>query len=78
MVGFRPPYVLSKATRAAAMAYCHANPVRHGFAAHPRDWPLSTVHRREPASAHGETPQVGLPPDLQWRRAYHAAECTGA
>ena len=57
-----------EAARAAAMAYRHANPVRHGFTAHSGDWPLSTVYRREPATADGKTPQVGLYPDAEgWK-----------
>ena len=55
MVGFRPPYGGGEAARAAAMAWCHATPVRHGFAAHPRDWSFSTVYRWKPATAFGET-----------------------
>jgi len=27
------------------VAYCHFNPVKHGLAERPEDWPYSTVHR---------------------------------
>jgi len=30
---------------AAAVRYCHINPVKHGFVARPQDWPWSSVHR---------------------------------
>jgi putative transposase len=25
--------------------YCHYNPVKHGWAARPIDWPYSSIHR---------------------------------
>ena len=30
---------------AAAVAYCHLNPVKHGFVERAQDWPYSSVHR---------------------------------
>lgn len=30
---------------AAAVSYCHINPVKHGFVERPEDWPFSSVHR---------------------------------
>ena len=30
---------------AAAVRYCHLNPVKHGFVARPEEWPYSSVHR---------------------------------
>lgn len=30
---------------AAHVAYCHENPVKHGFVTHAMDWPYSSVHR---------------------------------
>lgn len=29
----------------AHMTYCHTNPVKHGLAATPEDWPYSSIHR---------------------------------
>lgn len=29
---------------AAAVRYCHINPVKHGYVERPEDWPYSTVH----------------------------------
>ncbi|MEO0914950.1 MAG: transposase [Pseudomonadota bacterium] len=29
----------------AHVAYCWANPVKHGFVARPTDWPYSSIHR---------------------------------
>ncbi|MDA5558485.1 REP-associated tyrosine transposase [Shimia sp. MMG029] len=29
---------------AAAVRYCHMNPVKHGFVARAKDWPFSSVH----------------------------------
>jgi len=29
----------------AHVAYCHLNPVKHGYVARPGDWPFSSVHR---------------------------------
>lgn len=34
--------------RAAAMAYCWANPVKHGLAGSPGEWPWSSWHRDNP------------------------------
>ncbi len=33
---------------AAHVDYVHINPVKHGLAAAPSDWPYSTVHRHDP------------------------------
>ncbi|MET1078559.1 MAG: transposase [Pseudomonas sp.] len=33
------------------IAYVHANPVKHGYVAHPEDWPYSSVHRQGAASS---------------------------
>lgn len=30
---------------AAAVGYCHMNPVKHGWVTDPLDWPFSSVHR---------------------------------
>ena len=30
---------------AAAVTYCHINPVKHGFVERPEDWPFSSIHR---------------------------------
>lgn len=30
---------------AAQIRYCHVNPVKHGYVAHPEDWPWSSYHR---------------------------------
>ena len=30
---------------AAAVSYCHINPVKHGYVEKPEDWPFSSVHR---------------------------------
>jgi len=38
---------------AAAVRYCHINPVKHGFVARPQDWPWSSEHRGE------ERPEIG-------------------
>ncbi len=33
---------------AAHVDYVHSNPVKHGLAETPADWPYSTVHRHDP------------------------------
>ncbi len=37
--------IRDEADFAAHVAYCHFNPVKHGFAERPEDWPYSSVHR---------------------------------
>ncbi|MCV6583934.1 MAG: transposase [Marinibacterium sp.] len=32
---------------AACIRQCHLDPVAHGLVAHPRDWPFSSIHRRD-------------------------------
>jgi putative transposase len=38
-------HIRDEAQLAAAVRYCWANPVKHGFVASPEDWPWSSVHR---------------------------------
>jgi putative transposase len=37
-------HVRDEIERAAFITYCHFNPVKHGFAACPEDWPYSSIH----------------------------------
>lgn len=38
-------HVRSEEEFAAAVRYCHINPVKHGFVARPEEWAWSSVHR---------------------------------
>lgn len=42
---FREHTLRDEADFAAHCDYIHYNPVKHGHAQHPQDWPYSTVHR---------------------------------
>jgi len=47
--------------------YIHYNPVKHGYAKRPRDWPWSSFHRWV---AHGHY-------DVDWGRSYVSADLPG-
>lgn len=38
-------HIRDEADFRAHLRYCWVNPVKHGFVAHPRDWPFSSWHR---------------------------------
>ena len=42
-------HVRSAEDRAALIRYCHINPVKHGLAETPEEWPYSSVHRERRA-----------------------------
>ena len=41
-------HIRDEADYVAHLAYCWNNPVKHGFVAHPADWPYSSYHRDNP------------------------------
>lgn len=58
--------VRSEDDLAAAIGYCWNNPVKHGFVAHPADWPFSSFTRglrKDGHIAHPTDPQIPMAPN---------------
>ena len=51
---------------AAHMDYIHFNPVKHGHATHPADWPFSTFHRCARQGLYSETWTGNDTEDTNW------------
>ncbi|WP_233499474.1 transposase [Pararhodobacter sp. CCB-MM2] len=62
-------HVRSTAEYHDLIAHCWMDPVRHGLARAPQDWPHSSIHRDLRNGTLSEPPKVGWNPTLQSKRA---------